>query len=771
MVSARWLANSPLARPADPADIEDSILLRVLVQGLVTLGIASVAVAAAGVTQTSLWNLVAIPLSVVGASVSWQRRRHRNVAMKFFIAIGMLLALAAFFSRLLQTGDTRIILAELLVQLQVLHSFDLPRRKDLGYSMMIGLILLGVAATVSQTLTFAPLLLLFLMLSIPVLVLDYQSRLGLKPSPWRQVNPGPMVRQFVALLGVTVALGLLIFMFLPRLPGYQIQNFPVSSTIDFDEGFTGQSIMNPGYVSGNEAQSGQGFGEGGNSTVQGQGKLTGPGLVDNASYYGFNQTMNQNLRGTMTPEVVMRVRSQAPGFWRVLAFDHYTGQGWDISRNEDVQTLTRSSFSSQTILPIEPSLSERREVVQTYTLVSNFPNLIPALAQARELYFPTREVAIDPEGSLRAPVGLERGMTYTVVSRVPFRDRTLLRQAPTEYPADIRQHYLQVPDAIRDRVRQRTEELLATSPVPLTDPYEKALYLAQALKQRYNIQPDLPFFTEDQDLVEAFLFITDGGYPDHFSTVLTVMLRSIGIPARLVAGFGEGQFNPFTGFYVVQNVDAYALTEVYFPEHGWFGFDPIPGHELLPPSLREYETFSTVRRFWNWVAGWLPSPILGVLEGIREILTQALVNVIRLLSGLMRLGWVGIIIGLAALTTLIFLGWLAILASLKGWRRWQLHHLPPTERLYQQMLTWFAEQGHPKYPSETPLEYGQRLYQQTPAIQAQAANEIAHAYVRWRYGQEAQNTVYLAEKLRLIRRSRSPQRSRPWRLRSASGSP
>lgn len=293
-------------------------------------------------------------------------------------------------------------------------------------------------------------------------------------------------------------------------------------------------------------------------------------------------------------------------------------------------------------------------------------------------------------------------MTYTVVSRVPRRDRTLLRQAPTEYPAEIRQHYLQVPDAIRDRVRQRTEELLATSPVPLTDPYEKSLYLAQALKQRYSIQPDLPFFTEDQDLVEAFLFITEGGYPDHFSTVLTIMLRSIGIPARLVAGFGEGQFNPFTGFYVVQNVDAYALTEVYFPEHGWFGFDPIPGHELLPPSLREYETFSTVRRFWNWVAGWLPSPVLGVLEGIRQLITQALVGVVRLLSGLLRLGWVGIIIGLAALTALVFLGWLAVLASRQGWRRWQLQHLPPTERLYQQMLTWFAEQGHPKRPSETP---------------------------------------------------------------------
>ncbi|NJL47795.1 MAG: DUF3488 domain-containing protein [Leptolyngbyaceae cyanobacterium SM2_5_2] len=472
MTVAQWFAASRLSQATDSSQVEDSILLRVLVQCLVTLGIASVAVAAAGVTQTSLWNLLAIPLSAVGALYSWRRRRYRNVAIKFFIAIGMLVALAAFFSRLLQQpGDTRIILAELLIQLQVLHSFDLPRRKDLGYSMMIGLILLGVAATISQTLAFAPLLLLFLVLAIPVLVLDYQSRLGLAPLPWQQVKPGLALRQLLGLLSLTIALGLLIFLFLPRLPGYQIQNFPVSSTIDTEAGFTGQAIINPGYLSDDAAQAEQGFGgEGGQGTIQGKGKLTGPGVVDNSSYYGFNQQMNQNLRGVMTPEVVMRVRSQAPGFWRVLAFDHYTGQGWDIARNDEVRTLNRSSFSYQTLLPIEPSLARQREIVQTYTLVSNFPNLIPALHQPRELYFPTREVAIDREGSLRSPIGLEQGMTYTAVSRVPFRDRTQLRQASTSYSREIQQHYLQVPEGIREPVRQKAEELLALSPIPVTAP-------------------------------------------------------------------------------------------------------------------------------------------------------------------------------------------------------------------------------------------------------------------------------------------------------------
>lgn len=745
---ARWFRLPAVRLVAeDSAQIEHSVLLRVLVQLLVTLGIASVAIAAVGVTQASLLNLVAIPLSAMGAYFSWRRRRQRNIAIKLCIAIGMLVALAGLFSRLLNDpGDTRIVLAELLIQLQVLHSFDLPRRKDLGYSMMIGLILLGVAATISQTLAFGPLLLLFLAVALPVLVLDYHSRLGLlSQMSWAQLRP----QRLGAVLLTTLALGLLIFLFLPRLPGYQIRNFPVSSTVEFDGEFDGQTIINPGYVGTGD---GDDSAEAGGGAIQQTGKLSGPGLVDSQSYYGFNQQMNQNLRGAMTPQVLMRVRSQAPGFWRVLAFDHYTGQGWEISRNETVITLKRSNFSYQLFLPLQAPLGPHREVIQTYTMVESFPNLIPTLHQARELYFPAREVAIDPEGGLRAPISLEKGMTYTVISQVPERDRTALGQAPTTYPAAITKYYLEVPAALRSRLRQQTEALLATSPAPLQDPYEISLYLAQALKQRYTVQPELPFFTADQDLVEAFLFEYKGGYSDHFSTVLAIMLRSIGIPTRLVTGLGAGEFNPFTGFYVVRNTDAYALTEVYFPEHGWFAFDPIPGHEIVPPGPRESETFSLLRQFWHWLAGWLPSPLAGWLDGVGQAFSGLLARLAAFLAGLWGRGWIGPILTAVAALGVGLGGWLGWQLWRRGRRRWQLSRLPAMERLYQQMLDRLASQGLTKRPSETPLEFGQRLYQQVQSRQAQAANEIAHAYVRWRYGSEAQNIAYLRAQLRSLHR-------------------
>jgi transglutaminase-like putative cysteine protease len=740
---------------------ENSILLRVLVQGLVIVGIVATDIAAE--TQMSLW---AVPLSIVGATWSWYHRRDRNVAVKFFLAIGMLLAMGAFFGNLLgQLNDTRLILAELLIQLQVLHSFDLPRRKDLGYSMVIGLILLGVAGTLSQTLAFAPLLLVFLVLALPVLILDYQSRLGISNKQKRQNSSrlisrsSPLsLRRLSLFLLVILGLGLTIFALMPRFPGYELQTFPVSAPAKFsDQNFdnNNRGIINPGYV----REGNQGSGPGGG----GQGRTTGPGQMDATFYYGFGSKINQNLRGELKPKVVMRVRSQAPGFWRVLAFDRYTGQGWEISRDDKVMRVKRPEWSYRFFLATPFTAGKTKEVIQSYTAVAELPNLIPALAYPQQLYFPSREVEVDPEGGLRAPSGLTDGLTYTVISEVPYRDRTLLQQATDDYPKTIKKYYLDVPPKIAEKVRQRTEELLATSPKLITSSYEKALYLTQALKQRYSLPKDpfsLPSLEEKEDLVEAFLFKHKGGYPDHFSTALTIMLRSIGIPARLVAGFGSGEFNPFTGFYIVKNTDAYAMTEVFFPQYGWFAFDPIPGHELMPQSIEESQTFGVLRQFWQWVAGWLPSPVTSLLGNVWNLIIGSLGKVVSWLWAIVSNGWVGFFSGLILAIALAFFGWL-------GWTQWRtwryrrwLSGLPPMESLYQQMLRILGAKGYTKHPAQTPLEYASMSRQHHSPATAEVIDEISQAYVSWRYGRQTPNIKQLRQRLRDLIKSTQQLRIR-----------
>ncbi|MEO0409927.1 MAG: transglutaminaseTgpA domain-containing protein, partial [Cyanobacteria bacterium P01_A01_bin.135] len=688
-------------RPIQP---EHSLRLRLYVQALVSVGIIATDVTSADAADALGISFWAVPLGVVGALWSWRTRHRPRRYVQGAIAVGMVAALVVFLSEI-ATGqaDTRLALAALLIHLQVLHSFDLPRRKDLGYSIVIGLILMGVAATLSQTLVFAPLLLLFMALALPSLALDYRSRLGLPPLKPSFTTGQLPLRQWVLLFAAAAGAGLIIFAGLPRLGSYQIRSLPVSAAIDFTGSFDGQTITNPAY----DGNGGDGDGDGDGSLGNGSGA---PGTVDEFAYYGFNSRMNQNLRGEMTPQVVMRVRAQAPGFWRVLAFERYTGWGWDATYSQEEMTvLSRPRWMLQFYLPGKPSSLPSREVVQTYSIAADFPNLVPALYQPSQLYFPLDQVAVDAGGSLRSPIALSGGITYTVVSQVPQRDRTQLSQTDTDYPPGIRQRYLQVPEEILPAVRELTDEILAEAPNPLTHPYEQALYLAQHLKQTYQLQQDLPFFEAGDDLVSRFLFDYGGGQPDHFSTVLTIMLRSIGVPARLVTGFAPGDFNPFTGLYVVRNTDAYAITEVYFGEAGWFSFDPIPGHELIPPAPQEAEAFGLLRQFWRWVAGGLPPPILGWIRGSGELLMAMVSRAVGLMGQLLSGGVIQKAIALAGLGLGLWLAWMGG-KGLWGW--WRLRQLPPVEAIYQRMLVWAGDRGVPKRPYQTPLEHTALLKEQ-----------------------------------------------------------
>jgi protein-glutamine gamma-glutamyltransferase len=748
------------ATPKTPP--EDSLLLRILVQLMVIVGVIAMDVAAE--THLSWWT---IPLSITGATWSWYHRYDRNIEVKFALAFAMVGALGYFVWHLVGSiNDTRLVLAELLIQMQTIHTFDLPRRKDLGYSMTIGLISIGVAGTLSQTLTFAPLLLLFLAIAIPVLFLDYRSRLQLTPisiaTPKDIIQAQLPWRKLGQLLGIVLSIGLIIFAVMPRFPGYQ-GSLPVSATIQYEtQQFDGKGIVNPGDR--NKSKLG---GKNGASSIDENGNSQGEDKSDDSSYYGFNTQINQNSQGVMKPKLVMRVRAQAPGFWRALAFDRYNGEGWEISRNDKTRKIHRSDWDYKFTVANPPSKLPTKQVIQSYTALEELPNIIPGMSLAHEVYFPTKEIAIDLEGSLRSPVGLIPGLTYTVISQVPFRDRGLLDTAKTDYPEDIRDYYLQIPPALAPKLQKYTQDLVDNSaqqqvskdPQPLGSNYAKALYLAQYLKQHYQIPTEFTPAPDGEDLVNWFLFRCEakstncqaGGSGDRFATTYTMMLRSIGIPARLAVGFDSGRFNPFTGYYEVYNTDAHALTEVYFPEYGWFAFDPIPGHALTPPGAEEDQTFSTIQQLWNWVAGWLPSPVTAWLATIWSLTLGWLMVGIGWFFSLFNRGWLGIFVGTAISIAISYAGWF-------GWQQWQkwrhlqwLKKLAPVERVYQQMLSQLCDRGITKHPAQTPLEYAQIVRDSCAHGIGILVGEISIAYTAWRYGEEAQEIDRLQELLRNLK--------------------
>ena len=143
-----------LGLPAGRKRVEDSVELRAWVLAAVLVGEA--AVLASGYFGAMTGILVPL-LTVVAFAVSYRRRRERNILLKVMLAFGALAMLAAFFREVLSSlYDTRVPLARLFLWVQVIHSFDLPARKDLAYSLVSGLILVAVFTYFYLTLTRLP---------------------------------------------------------------------------------------------------------------------------------------------------------------------------------------------------------------------------------------------------------------------------------------------------------------------------------------------------------------------------------------------------------------------------------------------------------------------------------------------------------------------------------------------------------------------------------------------------------------------------------------
>jgi hypothetical protein len=112
-----------------------------------------------------------------------------------------------------------------------------------------------------------------------------------------------------------------------------------------------------------------------------------------------------------------------------------------------------------------------------------------------------------------------------------------------------------------------------------TTPYDKATAIQNYLRDpqhftyKLNGYPQAPVGT---DRLYYFLKVSHQGYCEYFATSMGDMLRSLGIPTRLVNGFGPGSFDSTTNTFVVRGEDAHTWVESYFPGYGWIPFEPTP---------------------------------------------------------------------------------------------------------------------------------------------------------------------------------------------------
>jgi transglutaminase-like putative cysteine protease len=170
-------------------------------------------------------------------------------------------------------------------------------------------------------------------------------------------------------------------------------------------------------------------------------------------------------------------------------------------------------------------------------------------------------------------VQLPKGAVYTVVSRRTPVTADILRRSdtlPVALSPALQTRYTQLPATVPARVTELAAQV--TAGAPTTFDKIKALEGWMAANTSYTL--DIPRLPPGADAVDRYLFVDRQGFCEQIGTSLVVMLRSLGIPARLAVGFTPGERNPFTGLWEVRGKDAHAWAEVWFPGVGWQAFDP-----------------------------------------------------------------------------------------------------------------------------------------------------------------------------------------------------
>jgi transglutaminase-like putative cysteine protease len=584
-VSGKTIAY--LRRINTPREIEDSRQLRVAVWASVSISIFALALQ--GVTSLAV-ALASIALVSLGSFMSWRRRYRPNMAVKVFIMILTVAALVSFLRQVYaQPYDPRMPLAELFVWVQVLHSFDLPRSKDLQLSLVSSLILLALAGSFALSASFGLVILFWLAAALPALYYTQQSRLReFSTEPERYSIPGLSAGRLAVILIVLIVMismgGLAVGAFVPRLNTTYVRSLPFSIRKAF---FSSDSyhFTNPAYP---------------------DLPLRPPQSATKANpegYFGFGPYLDLRTRGTLIDLPVMKVRSTEPAYWRGLSFWEYNGYAWLTQEEEPERVRTTTQPFNIDYDPTQAHAASHT-IIQTYYIEAEQPSVIFAASRPDLLYYPSDYIYQDESG-LKSPFPLDDGLVYSVVSS-SINFSSMFSSSRMEVQGGFLP-YLELPP-----MPERVHDLVAEIVPPGAGPYGRALAIEDFLESEYAYSLDVPPLPSGEDAVDYFLFEHRRGYCEHFATAYAVLCRMAGIPSRVVTGYSTGDYNPFTGLYEVSLGDAHAWVEIYLEGIGWVTREPTPGFTMPQPSQGSGALW-VFRDFFSWIgrnlSALLPAPL------------------------------------------------------------------------------------------------------------------------------------------------------------------
>jgi transglutaminase-like putative cysteine protease len=454
----------------------------------------------------------------------------------------------------------RAALPQLLVALVVLHGFDAPDRRG----MRVGTAFSALVATYAAAIRMDGDLLVWC-IAIGALVTAAIAHIGTGSRPSCRRRSWTLASRAVPLLAVGAAsIALLNVIPVPNGPNRLL--LPTFVTEGASEPLPGQLVDASG-----------------NTPVTSSGGSASQGSL--GGYPGFAEAMDTAWRGDLGDDIVLRVRSPYPDFWRGQTFGEFDGRTWTPVGGDGWQM--RGPY-----IDLGPVFGDRVETgddtfTQTFTAEVDLGNLLFAASQAEQVVF-DGDLWRRPDGALRAATTLPAGTVYTVISSRSGADPATLRADGvidySQSPSMVQAFgpYLRVPESTSARTRQLARSLAAES----TSTYDTVRAMERWLGEHVTYSLDAPVPPPGSDSVDHFLFDSRQGFCEQISSSLAVMLRSLGVPARIATGYVPGERDAVSGTWVSRASDAHAWVEVYFPSVGWQAFDPTASVPLQGESSR-----------------------------------------------------------------------------------------------------------------------------------------------------------------------------------------
>jgi transglutaminase-like putative cysteine protease len=259
-------------------------------------------------------------------------------------------------------------------------------------------------------------------------------------------------------------------------------------------------------------------------------------------------------------------------YWRVRVYDIYTNGQWQNSAAP--RTMIGPNRASLDLPDLSGDVQTGEYTFRVFQ--SNIQNLFtPILTTqvsrpAEVSYFWAGSGFEDPL-LVRTDFPIHAGESYhteAIDSNPTILD---LRTAGELYPGWIIDHYLQVPSNLSDEVKALAEQLTENS----STPYDKAVAVTNYLRREITYSKTVARPPFGADVIKWFLLDYKRGYCNYYASAEVILLRSVGIPARMAVGFAEG--DTVTGQEQMRTIrlkDAHAWPEVYFPGVGWVEFEP-----------------------------------------------------------------------------------------------------------------------------------------------------------------------------------------------------